>query len=723
MPSFEDTLARMKGLYTYGNEVNESNNLKTHTLEHRAVAADGITYGIIRENSKYYIKSAPKGKETIAEAYNYLGGFCNKSDYEYSSYAKALKQFELKLASINEAVDSNVNIESLNPFRANEVLAEATQSMKNEIARQRQIMYNAAMLMNESIEIGAARKDDVVKFDGKQPEAETGKRGDEGNKETKAQPDYKGSKTNGVKKAVAPFENKPSATKDQLKEGEDIGDAPLHPNTENWGTEGIGKGRDPKQVGWEMDGQQTVNEEEDDWASKGLPSTPGVGEADTDHNNDPFNNTINEGDEPEDEPQDTPEGEDFGEEGEDLSNDTDFDAGIDDDFSTEGGEGEDEFDLGADGNDELGSEEEFDLGTDGSEDDLSGEDDLGSEEPESDNNDLQAQIDELQAKLDELRAQLNGEDEPLTNDDETEEDFPDGEDFEDVPTDYDGGEENGDELGGEDELGDDEKLGGEDELGDDEELDGSFEGEEDTDTLGDDDNLDECGDFPVEEGIGKDALKGGFKVGREAVKNGEKFPSKEVRNKFYKEGDNANPDNYESARNSYNNYNTEDNAMDAVSAQPGVFGNLNRRATAAAVHAGMGVEKAKQGIDKFAHNTLGLPRKPQPKAPNELEESKRAFMNKIVESVVKDIISEDELHVFGKHPGYRKKPMELPTTGEDKNQWGEDWNDESVHNEEPFGSKIGNGDPFNQLVDAITKNVIAQMKNNIPIEGSDKKKE
>jgi hypothetical protein len=163
MPSFEETLARMKGLYTYGKELNESNNLKTHTLEHHAVAADGRTYGIIKENSKYYIKSAPKGKETIAEAYEYLGGFCNKKNYEYSSYANALKQFELKMASINEACDSKVNIESLNPFRSNEVLAEATDAMRDEIARQRQIMYNVSMLMNESTEIGADRKDDVVK--------------------------------------------------------------------------------------------------------------------------------------------------------------------------------------------------------------------------------------------------------------------------------------------------------------------------------------------------------------------------------------------------------------------------------------------------------------------------------------------------------------------------------------------------------------------------------
>ena len=67
--------------------------------------------------------------------------------------------------------------------------------------------------------------------------------------------------------------------------------------------------------------------------------------------------------------------------------------------------------------------------------------------------------------------------------------------------------------------------------------------------------------------------------------------------------------------------------------------------------------------------------------------------------------------------------QELPTTGEDQNQWGRDWNDDSVHSEEPFGSKIGDGDPFTQLVNAVTKDVMYQLKKGIPIEGENKKKE
>ena len=409
MPSFEETLARMKGLYTYGKELNESSNLKTHTLEHHAVAADGVTYGIIRENSKYYIKSAQKGKETIAEAYEYLGGFCNKKNYEYNSYANALKQFELKLASINEAHDHKVNIESLNPFRANDVLQEQTDAMRDEIARQRQIMYNVAMLMEESSEIGASRKGDTVMYDGKNPEAETGKKGDEGGKETTAQPEYKGSKTNGVDKKVAPFDQGAGSPKDQLKEESgDIGDNPLMPNTENWGTEGIGKGRDPKQVGWEMDGQKTVNEEEDDWASKGLPSSPGVGEADTDHNNDPFNKGVNEGEEPidgdvEDGAEETP-----------ASAPEDGDEG---DLGAEDGEGLDVADVDGEGEGEDYDETDFDDDEEGDGEDLSTDTDLdaGVEDvdagagDEGEDGDLMAQIEDLQAQLDALRAQISGE--------------------------------------------------------------------------------------------------------------------------------------------------------------------------------------------------------------------------------------------------------------------------------------------------------------------------
>ena len=101
--SFNDQLSRMKALMTYGAVNEDPKPISTYNIEYKAKAADGKYYGIIRENSKYYVKVATPGKEMIAEDYQYIGGIMNKSNYEYTSYNNALKQFELKLGSINEA--------------------------------------------------------------------------------------------------------------------------------------------------------------------------------------------------------------------------------------------------------------------------------------------------------------------------------------------------------------------------------------------------------------------------------------------------------------------------------------------------------------------------------------------------------------------------------------------------------------------------------------------
>jgi segregation and condensation protein B len=565
MSSFENTLERMKNLYTYGKELNESSKSNAYTLEHSAVAADGKTYGIVRECNKFYIKSAQKGKETIAESYEYIGGFCNKKNYEYTSYNNALKNFELKMASINEACEGNINISTLDPFKKGDFIVEGTDKMKNEIARQRQIMFNVSMLMNEGSDIGASRKDDVVMNRNNNPEAETGKKGDEcvTDKKGDAKPDYAGSKTNGVDKKVAPFKENAPKCADQLKENCDCDCGSDSCDCKNdWGTKGIGKGRDPKTVGWDIEKQQAVNEEESDWGSEGLPSTPGVGEADTDHNNEPFNNAINEEDDMDFEAED-----DFDVEDE-MGDEEDFD------FDTE----DDDIDFGGD---EFGGEDEFDAELD--DDDFGTEDDMDAEldsEVDADD-DIMAQIDELQAQIDALRAKLEGGDDMSAEDDMDAEAELDDDDF------------STEDFGTEDDM--DAEFDDEDDMGAEAELDAELDSEDDMDAeFNDEDDFDTEDEFDAE----------------------------------------------------------EDSIM----------------------------------------------------------ESKRRQMDKIVESVVNAILNEDELHAFGKHPGYQKKPMELPSTGEDKNQWGEDWNDDSVYSEEPFGTKIGDSTPFvDKLVDAVSKDVMKKL--------------
>lgn len=593
---FDDQLARMKSLMTYGRVNEDKAPINNYSIEYRAKAADGKTYGIIRECNKYYIKCAPDGKETIAEAYKYLGGWANKTDYEYENYPKAYKQFELKLASINEAHEAEVNYSDISPFIKQDLMTEASKNMKNEIARQRQIMYNASMIMNES-------KDYAVKggeaCNTKQPEAETGKKGDEGYKETKANPKSEGTKTNGVDKKAEPFDENPSKTKDQLKEELDTDF-----------DEGMGKGRDPKSIGWDMDNQTKVNEgetcpecgkeectcneeNEKEWASKGLPGTPGVGEADTDHNNDPFTKNVNE------------EVEDDSETVTDV--DDDEDISLDD--TEDELDGEEDFEEFPEDSDTETFEDDIEISDDG--DEVEDEEEFSEEGvDESDPEAIRAEIDRLQSLLDGMES--------------GEEDFDTGDE-----TDFDDGIE--------DEYSDDE-FDSEDEFGDED-----FEGE--VDELNGSDYLDT--DF-------EDGNDNGFDVSDDADTFGE-----------------------------------EDDLMP---------------------------------VDDDMDECGGF---------NPMMEAKQRKMNAIVESVVKKIIgeskkkrkiNEDELHDFGKHPGYRKKPMQLPPTGEDQNQWGRDWNDESTHTDEPFGKQIGNGDPFNQLVAAVTKDVMYQLKKGVPIEGESKKK-
>ena len=520
MPNFNDQLSRMKALMTYGS-VNESDNhISSYNIEYKAKAADGKYYGIIRENSKYFVKVATPGKEMVAESYQYIGGIQNKKNYEYTSYANALKQFELKLGSINEAYDEDrkVNVEALDPYKKEDLVIEGTEQMKNELARQRQIMRNASVIMNEATEIGST----PFKT---QPESEHDNSGDK---------DYPFTK-----------EGKPEADRGAIKF--DGGDPKKHSATfgpDSNDVESLGKGKDTSV--------------KDSVASE-HPKGGKVAR-------------VNEG----------------------VEECGDFAGQVQE---------EDDVDF------ELGDEESSDVPVD--------TDELNSVAPE----------------------ELGGEEEAEPEMD--------------------------DELGDDEDLDDDEaEFGEEDELGDDEDLDDDeFDFEEDDDELRDEDEFgdEEDVDFDDEEG-----LEGEDEFGDEEEFDDEEDPEIELDENVVKKF-------RQLVRESINE----------------MFGNE-----------GEGDEDDEFGDEEDVDFD------------DSLDEAKAAKMNSIVESVVNDILNEDELHVFGDHPGYRKKPMTLPQTGEDKFQVNRDWNDESVHSEEPFGKGKGDSTPFDQLVAQITDSVMKQINEN-----------
>lgn len=153
MANFDTQLQRMKSLMTYG-AVNENKKQVNGAMEYHAIGADGKAYGVIRENQKFYIKTADKKNEMVVEAYDYIGGFCNKKRYEYTMLSEAKRNLDMKLMTIKESFSPKTNSD-INKFTVvSEEMSVCGKNMMNEIARARQIINNAAAIMNESSVIG-----------------------------------------------------------------------------------------------------------------------------------------------------------------------------------------------------------------------------------------------------------------------------------------------------------------------------------------------------------------------------------------------------------------------------------------------------------------------------------------------------------------------------------------------------------------------------------------
>lgn len=97
-----------------GNQINErmkelmgitpiNENKKISTVELTKIGPDGNVYAIVRENHEYYIKTTTKKNNLVVEDFSYIGGLQNKKSEAYPSYAKAIKQLNLKFNSLNEA--------------------------------------------------------------------------------------------------------------------------------------------------------------------------------------------------------------------------------------------------------------------------------------------------------------------------------------------------------------------------------------------------------------------------------------------------------------------------------------------------------------------------------------------------------------------------------------------------------------------------------------------
>ena len=138
-----EQISRMKALMGYGLQT-ESKKAPYSSVENQKLGADGNVYGIVREGTKYYIKSASNKQNLVKEDFNYIGGFRNRKDYQYDSFADAQKNFDMKMMSLKEAANKqDYNISSWDLDKKENVVVEATDKMRSEINRSRQIMMNA----------------------------------------------------------------------------------------------------------------------------------------------------------------------------------------------------------------------------------------------------------------------------------------------------------------------------------------------------------------------------------------------------------------------------------------------------------------------------------------------------------------------------------------------------------------------------------------------------
>ena len=136
---YDETVARMLHLIDYGTK-NESKKSQYTSVMNQKEGADGRVYGIVAEGTKYYIKSCQKGKENLTESFDYIGGFLNKKSCEYSSYADAVKDMDMRLMSLNEDHGKRMAINEMK--RSYEFMDDSMKEMQEDIARHNQILEN-----------------------------------------------------------------------------------------------------------------------------------------------------------------------------------------------------------------------------------------------------------------------------------------------------------------------------------------------------------------------------------------------------------------------------------------------------------------------------------------------------------------------------------------------------------------------------------------------------
>ena len=441
-----ETLSRMKSLMNYGLQT-ENKKSAFSSVEYQKLGADGKQYAIVREGKNYFIKTAPNKPNLVKEDFNYIGGFRNRKDNQYNSFASAQKNFDLKMMSLKEAANKqDFNVSSWDLDKKEMVVTEASDKMKGEILRERQIMKNAMKIMeNQKKKCGAiccdgqkGFKDNIKKVQHETGDATTAPDGltQDVDKEFKVKDNIKEEEVLGWNRQSPDYMDKSHGT--EIGDSAPFDDAEAR-NIDNQDKKVTKTGEMKNGV---VENHHTSMHDTDD---QNKPEV-GVGEGPSDDNNKPF---------------DAQKGKQIDEAIDGLDGDVEDGEEPMDDMGAEGDEPMD--DMGAEGEEPMGEpvgggeEPVGDLG-----------DDEGLDDFEDD--ELESRMDSLEDKLDLILDKL-GIDEPAV----------DAEDYEDDDL-FDDEDENEYEFElGDDGEGYDEAEFGEDDLGGEGEVEpeDDFEDEED----------------------------------------------------------------------------------------------------------------------------------------------------------------------------------------------------------------------------------------------------
>jgi len=89
--------------------IKESKSRTIGTLIDYKRAADGVAYGIVKENHNYYIKKGGLKKDPDSSDFAYIGGVENVTEFQYKGLAEADKNRNMLLKVINEGATKKVN--------------------------------------------------------------------------------------------------------------------------------------------------------------------------------------------------------------------------------------------------------------------------------------------------------------------------------------------------------------------------------------------------------------------------------------------------------------------------------------------------------------------------------------------------------------------------------------------------------------------------------------